>query len=549
MSILGRKVPGRLGSYPIYVLEVFMLRRIMLSMLFFVPLAQAEAEAPITQVTLYPGSATVERSAEIKAGTRLLEVGGLPANFDTKTLQIQADKGVRVGQIMIRDASGADGVHPREKALQKAVLELKDRIAALDIEVQSAGLVTGYLGRLDAGDKAAVDGRALRGIADGIEAAGKSALQRAQAAEISKRAIKEELDKAEFELAQLQSGARNFRSVSVQLAAEQTGRIRLVYQVNRAGWQPAYRAALDSGRSSIDLERLALVSQKTGEDWTGVKLRLSTGQPKAFREAVDPQTRRVVYHRPVPKEERSGRAYPAAAMAAPAPASALARKAELEVGGDYVAPVIETTGAFATEFDVPGTVTLAADGREIAVSLGKHNMTAAQHVQVTPAVQRIGVLVAEFERLPGVWLPGNIQLFRDGGYVGATRWNPAGAERFALSFGQDDLLRVSVDRKVLQDGTAGFTSQRLQRKVGDVYALTSLHRNAVDVVVLESSPVAQSEDVEIERVFQPQPSGDAWKNRPGVVYWNKTLEPEETWKIDIGYTITYPKEGSVSGLP
>ena len=61
--------------------------------------------------------------------------------------------------------------------------------------------------------------------------------------------------------------------------------------------------------------------------------------------------------------------------------------------------------------------------------------------------------------------------------------------------------------------------------------------------------MAQSEDVEIERVFQPQPSGDAWKNRPGVVYWNKTLEPEETWKIDIGYTITYPKEGSVSGLP
>ena len=232
-----------------------------------------------------------------------------------------------------------------------------------------------------------------------------------------------------------------------------------------------------------------------------------------------------------------------------APAPAPARKAEPKGGDDYVAPVIETAGAFVTEFDVPGTVTLVADGREIAVSLGKHNVIAAQRVQVTPAVQRIGVLVAEFERLPGVWLPGNVQLFRDGGYVGATRWNPAGAERFALSFGQDELLRVSVDRKVLQDGAAGFTGQRLQRKVGDIYALTSLHRNAVDVLVLESSPVAQSEEVEVERVFQPQPNGETWKNRPGVVYWNKTLSPDETWKIDVGYTITYPKEGSVSGLP
>lgn len=523
-----------------------MFRRTVLFLLFVAPLAQADVEAPIARVTLYPGSATVERSAEVAAGTRLLEVGGLPANFDTKTLQVQADKGIRVGQILVRDVSGKEGVHPREKALKKVILELKDRIEALDIDVKSAGLVTGYLGRLENGEKAAPDGKALRGIADGIEAAGKSAFQRAQAAEIRKRAIQEELDKAEFELAQLQSGARNFRSLSVQLAAERGGRIRLIYQVNRAGWQPTYRAALDSAQSAIDLERLALVSQKTGEDWTDVKLRLSTGQPQAFREPVDPQTRRIVYHRPMPKED-VGRAGQAMMMAVPAPAPM--RKAEAREPDDYAAPVIETVGAFATEFDVPGTVTLAADGREVAVSLGRHNVPAVQRVQVTPALQRIGVLVAEFDRQPGVWLPGNIQLFRDGSYVGATRWNPVGSERFALGFGQDDLLRVTVDRKVLQDGTAGFTGQRLQRKVGDTYTLTSLHRNAVEVLVLEPSPVAQSEEIEIEKTFRPQPGGQDWKDRPGVVYWNKTLAPDESWKIEVGYSITYPKEGSVSGLP
>ena len=216
---------------------------------------------------------------------------------------------------------------------------------------------------------------------------------------------------------------------------------------------------------------------------------------------------------------------------------------------DYVAPVIETVGAFASEFEVPGRVTLPADGREVAVSLGKQAYAATQRVQVTPAVNRSGVLVAEFERSTGVWLPGNIQLFRDGSYVGATRWSPAGNERFVLGFGTDDLLRVTVDRKVLQDGTAGFTGQRLQRKVGDTYALTSLHRNPVEVLVLESSPVAQSQEIEVERSFQPAPSGEAWKERPGVVFWKKNLAPDETWKIDVGYTISYPKEGSVSGLP
>ncbi len=524
-----------------------MFRRFIISMLFFVPLAQADVEAPITRVTLYPGTATVERFADVVAGTRLLEVGGLPANFDAKTLQVQADKGIRVGQIMIRDAaSGGDGVHPREKTLKKMVLELQDRIDALDIEVKSAGLVTGYLARLENGEQAALDGKVLRGIADGIETAGRSAFMRAQAAEIRKRAIKEELEKAEFELAQLKSGARNFRSLSVQLSAEQGGRIKVIYQVDRAGWQPAYRASLDSGRSVLDLERMAMVSQKSGEDWSGVKLRLSTGQPQAFHAPADPQTRRLVYHRPVPREEL-GRSRQLLADAVPAPAPM--RKSVVREKDDYVAPVIEVNSAFATEFDVPGTVTLAADGREIAVSLGQQTVAAAQRVQVTPSLQRFGVLVAEFERLPGVWLPGNVQLFRDGGYVGATRWNPAGSERFTLGFGQDDLLRVAVDREELQDGSAGFTGQRLQRKVGDVYSLTSMHRNPVDVLVLEPSPIAQSDEIDVERGFKPQPSGDSWKNRPGVVFWNKTLVPDETWKIGVDYTITYPKEGSVSGLP
>ena len=108
---------------------------------------------------------------------------------------------------------------------------------------------------------------------------------------------------------------------------------------------------------------------------------------------------------------------------------------------------------------------------------------------------------------------------------------------------------MTVDRKVLQDGSAGFAGQKLQRKVADTYTLTSSHRHVIDVMVLESSPVAQSQEIEVECSFQPMPAGDAWKNRQGVVFWQKKLAPDEAWKIDVSYTVTYPKEGSVSGLP
>ena len=505
----------------------------------------AAVEAPITRVVLYPGSASIERTAQVSAGTRLLEIEGRPSLFDSKTLLVQADRGIRIGQVVVNEASRKEGVHPREKELKKKILALKDQIETLDIEVKSANLVTAYLDRLGGtapGDRGVADERRVQGVAAGIETAAARAFQRVQRAEIGKRALKDELERAEFELGQFQSGARNTRSVSVQLLAEAAGQVRLSYQLNRAGWQPAYRAALDSGSATVELERLAQISQKTGEDWVGVKLRLSTGQPNAFREPVDPQTRRLVYNRPVVREERA-----VAMMAAPAPVARKAMAAHPD--DDYVAPVIETLGAFASEFDVPGKVTLPADGREVAVSLGKQTHAAKQRVQVTPGVNKNAVLVAEFERSAGVWLAGNIQLYRDSSYVGATRWNPSTSERFSLGFGQDDLLRVTVDRKTLLDGKTGFVSQKLQRKLVDSYVLSNRHRNAIEVLVLESSPVSQSQEVEVERHFDPLPGEADWKGRTGVVAWSRALAPEETWKIDVGYTITYPPEGSVSGLP
>ena len=515
---------------------------VVVSLFFLFGSAMAEEGVPITQVTLYPGSATVVRSGQVTPGVRLLQAYGLPANFDTKSLQVQADPGIRIGQIVVQESDGKEGEHPQVKVLKKKIRELKDRLDTLDIEVKSAELVTGYLGRMESSEK--TDGKALAGIVSGIESSAQRAFQRAQQAEIRKRALQEELAPLEFELAQLQSGAKKARSVSVHLAVEHAGQVRLSYQVSRAGWQPAYRAALDSTKGHVDLERLAQVSQKTGEDWKDVKLKLSTGQPQAFRESVDPQTRRLAY-RPPANDATQPVGRSAAPMAVMAATPAPARKE----ADDYVAPVIETQGAFATEFEVPGRVSLPADGREVAVSLGKQLQPAQLRVQIVPSISKAGVLVAEFERAPGVWLAGNIQLVRDGSYVGATRWNPADAEKFSLGFGQDDLLRVSVDRKALQEGSTGFIGKRQQRKVGDTYTISSLHRQEIEVLVLESSPVSQSEEIEIERSFQPKPTGEDWKNRPGVVYWSKKLAPKENWKIDVTYTISYPQEGRVSNLP
>jgi hypothetical protein len=58
------------------------------------------------------------------------------------------------------------------------------------------------------------------------------------------------------------------------------GKVRLNYLVDAANWRPQYKLrAGKEAKEPVLIEYLAAVVQQTGEDWTGVKMILSTAQP------------------------------------------------------------------------------------------------------------------------------------------------------------------------------------------------------------------------------------------------------------------------------
>jgi hypothetical protein len=64
-------------------------------------LGGAAAESRIARVTVYAGSATVERVARAPAGSRTLSFDCLPAGLDVQSLQVSADAGVRIGETSV----------------------------------------------------------------------------------------------------------------------------------------------------------------------------------------------------------------------------------------------------------------------------------------------------------------------------------------------------------------------------------------------------------------------------------------------------------------
>jgi len=159
------------------------------------------------------------------------------------------------------------------------------------------------------------------------------------------------------------------------------------------------------------------------------------------------------------------------------------------------------------------------------------------------------MVTAEAERPEGVWLPGDVQLYRDGAYIGSTYWQAQAKDKLILPFGRDDRLIVTVNRLKNRTGKAGIVGQRNERQIADQYTVTSRHKTPVDLLVLEPSPVAVSDQISVDAVFEPKTKVHNWEDRQGVVAWERALAPGETLKFAADYTITYPKDAAVVGLP
>jgi hypothetical protein len=92
-------------------------------------------------------------------------------------------------------------------------------------------------------------------------------------------------------------------------------------------------------------------------------------------------------------------------------------------------------------------------------------------------------------------------------------------------------------------------NQANEKRIADTYTVTSFHRQPIDILVLEATPVSRSDNVRVKVKLDPEPSIREWEQRRGLVGWEKTLKPNETARFKVDYEIDFPKEGSVQGLP
>jgi uncharacterized protein (TIGR02231 family) len=297
----------------------------------------------------------------------------------------------------------------------------------------------------------------------------------------------------------------------------------------------------------VRIERLAQITQSTGEDWRGVALRLSTGSPQSAVAGPSPRPWRWVIDEPQPRVAMAAELR-SRALAAPAPAAALAADGGAPVLQPFQVQAVQ--GDFTTEFVVPGQVDVASSGQLVSLTLETQVLPARWLVQAVPAAQPSAWLLAELPRPAGVWPEGPLQLLRERQVVGNATWPgpsaggtaAAAPETLTLPFGRDELVRVQLLPAERKEGSAGFVAQRAERQIARAYRVENAHRQSVTLRLLEPLPTAVDERITIERRLAPEPTHPRWQGQAGVAAWEVTLPPGQAQRFTADYSISWPKD-------
>ncbi|MFN3304951.1 MAG: DUF4139 domain-containing protein [Roseateles sp.] len=511
--------------------------------------AQSPAASRIDEVLVYPGGAQVTRQATVAAGARELVLHCLTARFDPDSLQLSTPAGVNLGPVQIetlpRERVPECGKGPLDEDIRK--LEARRDAIAAELGALDTGL--GYLKALGSGEARGTPAAGIAATADSIRRTAQDALTRQAQLRRQQEELDRQLAPLQGERDRLASANPQWRSLRVRLSTAREAELKLSYRITQAGWAPSYRALLDTASGAVGLERLAQVSQQSGEDWTDVKLRLSTAQA-AQRVGVGlPRPWPLDIVKPLPQQAEM-RAY-----APPSPAPAIAAQQVVVSGSRAAEAPLERfdlsmfQGAHATEFTLPLRVNIASGTQRASLTLGSEQWQARLIARVQPQAEAAAYLVADLPRPGGSWPRGTVQLLRDGALVGSSQLNvAAGEERLELPFGRDDGLRVQVEPEQKNAGNTGFIGVRAEHRYSRGYVVENRHANAVTLQLVEAAPVSQHEDIKVQAQFSPAPTTQAWRQQPGLVLWEQPLAAGASQRFTAEYLISAPKDANVSGL-
>jgi uncharacterized protein (TIGR02231 family) len=524
----------------------------------------------IDAVTVYRQSARVTRAArlDLPAGPARVLLRGLPEELDDDSIRVEGRGGARarVFGVTVERVTGEAAAAAEARAAEEAVERLADEDRALEDRIRAAQARAKFVESLRSTySEERAKNLAVRGVSprewSELAAFVEGELARAAAetrkAEAGRREVARRAGQARAELERLQAKrGRTTKTVAVEVEAEAPGALdlRVSYAVPSAGWSPIWDARLLPESSKVELAFLGSVWQRTGEDWAGVTLAVSTAQPARGLHVpeLSPQWLQR-FEPPPPYLARKERAASAPA-AAPAPLREAADEAEVGgVPGNHAVEVAQASveqGLLAATFTAPRRETVDGSGQARKIGLARFPLQAELVRTSAPRVEAAAYLTAKATNDTGFpLLAGDAGVYVGDQFAGRAplAFTPAGGE-LELAFGADD--RVEIDRKVLERRreTAGLLTKEEVIRYRTRITVKNRWAQPLAVKLLDLVPVSRDEKIQVKVLEGTTAPTREDPDRPGVRIHELTVAPRGEQVVELRYEVRFPRGYAVVGL-
>ncbi len=333
-------------------------------------------------------------------------------------------------------------------------------------------------------------------------------------------------------------------AVTVHCGQQPKVQVELTYLVPGALWRPEYDLDFSANRGKIGpgdarLTVAAVVQQSTGEDWSNVRISLSTAKPKLGAEAPYPAPLWITA-----QKEQKGKVL----------VEGYERRAQLEAGANTAnagpeSAELEDNGQ-AVLLQLPHRVTVVADGRPYWSPVDAVEAKATGKLVAIPKLRPYVFRMVSLKN-PAAYplLEGRVHSFRGGSYVGDTNVTFKGAgEPMEVSLGIDEELHV--ERKTLtdRDRGAGFLSST--KHLARAYRITVKNRSKTreKVEVRENIPVSKIDDVKVELLAAGTTAGYQLDAKRGFLAWTLDLSPGTEKEVNVAYEVHLPEDWKASNF-
>ncbi|NUO52420.1 MAG: mucoidy inhibitor MuiA family protein [Polyangiaceae bacterium] len=304
--------------------------------------------------------------------------------------------------------------------------------------------------------------------------------------------------------------------LEIDVEASKPGKadISAAYLVPNACWRPRHRVTLTEAPPSVSVETEGVVWQNTGEDWSKVKLALSTERaslgvmvPRLETDRLSTQKKGALVI------ESRNEEIAEAGLGAGA----------VEVRKTTEMPGIDDGGE-AQHLTAEGSPDIPSDGRPHAVMLASFQAPAEVELVTMPELLAAALTKTTFvNKGDRPLLAGPVDLVRRGGAAGRTKIGFIGAgEKVAIGWGPEQGISVHREIEALKDETSFLGSW--YTSAHDVRVrIANLGREPRTVVLKERVPVSEIEKVKIE-VVGKETTGNNTPDKNGIL----------TWKVELG---------------